>query len=295
MIIGYLTGRLKILPGGSSDVLSRFVFMVAMPSLIFIAVSRVTIAAFFDWPFLATLGGGMMIMFILGMIVSKQIFKAQMTIVGFHGLASMFSSTAYIGLPLILTLFGDEGLVYGIIGAVITGVIFAPITIVIAEFDRDSDRRQQLWKPFFAALTKPPIIATGAGLVVSASGLVLPGALVSLFETIGDAFVPCALFAAGLFIAECTVRSSSKEVGWLVFAKLILHPLITWWLAFHVFSLSGIAPTIAVIQAALPLGVPVFVMAQHYGTFVAQSSAVIAWSTAISIFTLSILLGFLHY
>ena len=85
------------------------------------------------------------------------------------------------------------------------------------------------------------------------------------------------------------MRSSTTEVGWLVFAKLIVHPLITWWLAYHVFELEGILPAIAVIQAALPSGVPVFVLAQQYKTFVPQSSAAIAWSTALSVLTLPIL------
>ena len=75
--------------------------------------------------------------------------------------------------------------------------------------------------------------------------------------------------------------------------KLALHPLITWWLAYHVFQLEGILPAIAVLQAALPSGVPVFVLAQQYGTFIARSNAVIFISTALSIFTLSGLLVFL--
>ena len=46
----------------------------------------------------------------------------------------------------------------------------------------------------------------------------------------------------------------------------------------------------AVIQAALPTGVPVFVVAQRYGTYVERSAAVVVVSTAISAFTLSALL-----
>jgi predicted permease len=71
-----------------------------------------------------------------------------------------------------------------------------------------------------------------------------------------------------------------------------LHPLITWWLAYHVFALQGILPEIAVLQAALPTGVPVFVLAQQYNTFVTRSSAAIVISTAASVVTLSALLFF---
>jgi malonate transporter len=138
-------------------------------------------------------------------------------------------------------------------------------------------------------LTRPPIIAVVAGLGVSASGIAVPVTVSSFFALLGGAFVPCALFAAGLFIAGCSIRGASVEISWLVGAKLILHPLITWWLAFHVFELSILYATVAVIQAALPSGVPVFVLAQQYQTFVTRSSAVIAISTAISVLTVSAL------
>ena len=76
-------------------------------------------------------------------------------------------------------------------------------------------------------------------------------------------------------------------------AKLLLHPLITWWLAYEVFELEGILPAVAVIQAALPTGVPVFILAQQYKSFMFRSSSAIAISTALSVVTLTLLLLFL--
>ena len=90
------------------------------------------------------------------------------------------------------------------------------------------------------------------------------------------------------------MQGATTEIGWLVVAKLLVHPAITWWLAYHVFELEGILPAIAVIQAALPSGVPVFVLAQHYKTFVSRSSAAIVVSTALSVLTLTGLLVFLR-
>jgi malonate transporter len=90
-------------------------------------------------------------------------------------------------------------------------------------------------------------------------------------------------------VARCSVRGASLEISWLVGVKLLVHPLITWWLAFHVFELNPLLATVAVIQASLPCGLPVFVLAQQYGTFTTRSSAVIAISTALSLVTVSAL------
>ena len=290
MVAGYLAGRAKVLPASSSAVLSRFVFAVSLPALIFVSLSRIPVGEFFDWSYLSALGGGMLAVFCMGFVVARLAFADTLTANGLHGLTAMFSSTAYIGLPLVLTVYGDAALVPGIIGAVITGVVFAPIAIVLAEVDRGRAGQGDFWAPLVAVLTSPPILATAAGLAVSAAGVLLPAPVVAFFELLGGAFVPCALFAAGLFIAGCNVRGATVEIGWLVSAKLFVHPLITWWLAYHVFDLEGILPAIAVIQAALPSGVPVFVLAQQYKTFVTRSSATIALSTALSVVTLSLLL-----
>ena len=290
---GYLAARFKLLPDAASQVLGRFVFAIALPALIFSSLSRISVAEFFNWQYIGALGGGMLIMFCIGMLVARIAFPGRLTALALHGLTAMYSSTAYVGLPLILTVFGDDARAPGIIGAIITGLVFSPLAILIAEYDRGRNGKDRFWSPLMAVLARPPIIAVVAGLGVSASGIAVPVSVTSFFALLGGAFVPCALFAAGLFIAGCSIRGASTEISWLVGAKLILHPLITWWLAFHVFELSSLYAKVAVIQAALPSGVPVFVLAQQYQTFVTRSSAVIAISTAASVVTVSALFVFL--
>ena len=58
MLAGYLAGRVKLLPENGSMVISRFVFLVAMPAFIFISLARIPVEDFFNWPYLAVLGGG---------------------------------------------------------------------------------------------------------------------------------------------------------------------------------------------------------------------------------------------
>ena len=283
MLAGYLVGKFKLLPENASKVISRFVFLVAMPAFIFISLAGIPLEDFFNWPYLAALGGGMLAIFVLGIIVSRYAFKDRLTENSLHAL------TAYIGLPLILIVFGEAGLVPGIIGAVITGAVFMPLAIILAEIDRGHRGRKVIASSALAVIRSPLLVATVAGLLSSASGINIAAPVTTFFELLGDAFIPCALFSAGLFISQCSVKGEVKEISWLVSVKLLLHPLITWWLAFYVFDLEGILPVIVVLQAALPSGVPVFVLAQHYETFVTQSSAVIVVSTVASMLTLPVL------
>lgn len=289
MVSGFVAARSQLLPAAAAEVLSRFVYVIALPALIFTSLSRISVAQFFDWQYIAVLGGGMLILFVIGLLVARMAFPGSLSNNALAGLATMYSSTAYIGLPLLLTLYGDAARIPGIIGAIITGLVFSPLAIMLIEIDRSRSGRARFTAPLLAVISRPPVIAVVLGLCVSASGLDLPLPLLSFFALLGGAFVPCALFAAGLFIASCSIRGASGEIGWLVFAKLLLHPLITWWLGFHVFELDPLFASAAVIQASLPCGVPVFVLAQHYGCYVARSSAAIALSTALSLVTVPIL------
>lgn len=295
MLAGYLAGRTRLMSDTNSEVLNRFVFNVSFPALVFISLAKVNVEEFFNWPFLGALGGGMLATFAISFLVARVFFPGSLTALGLHGLTAMFSSTAYIGLPLILVAFGNDALVPGIIGAVITGVLFLPIAIVLAEIDKGRSSGNLVLAPALSVMRNPVLIATVAGLAASALGIAIPKPANVFCDLLGGAFVPCALFSAGLFMVGCTVKGEATEITWLVFAKLALHPLITWWLAYHVFELDGILPAVAVLQAALPTGVPVFIVAQQYGVFVARSNATIVISTALSVATLSALLIVLGY
>lgn len=290
MLSGYLAGKFRLLPEGGSEVLSRFVFLIAMPAFIFVSLATIPLEAFFNWSYLAALGGGMFAIFAFSLLLAIYLFPGGLAAHSLHALTAMFSSTAYIGLPIILIVFGEDGLVPGIIGAVITGAVFMPLAIILIEIGRGNSRRRILTASMLALIRNPLLLATIAGLGVSAVRIALPIPLAAFCELLGDAFIPCALFSAGLFISGCSVKGEVREISWLVMVKLILHPLVTWWLAYHVFELEGILPAIAVLQAALPSGVPVFVLAQHYQTFVTRSSAVIALSTILSLLSLPALL-----
>ena len=293
LLAGYFAGRSGLFGETSSAVLNRFVFVVSLPALVFVSLSRVTVDQFFNWAFLGALGGGMLATLLVSVAVARVAFPGGLAQLGLHGLTAMYSSTGYIGLPILLIAFGNDALVPGIIGAVITGAVFLPLAIILVEIGMGDEPQAFNLKPLINVARTPVFMATAAGLLVSASGFDLPKPVATFCDLLGGAFTPCALFSAGLFMVNCSVKGDGREISWLVLLKLAIHPLITWWLAYHVFELDGILPAVAVIQAALPCGVPVFVLAQQYQVFVARANAAVVISTALSVVTLSILLSVL--
>ncbi len=291
MLAGYVAGRSGLLGEASSEALNRFVYYVALPALFFVSLSRSGTGDTLNWSFIAALGGGFVATFLIAMAVAAFVFPNRLGALGLHGLSAIFSNTGYMGIPLLITAFGEPGKLTAIIGTVMTGAIIMPIGIAIIELDlgRGAGPRAVVTRVFTAVARNPLVLSAGAGLLVSLLALPLPQPVATFCDIVGAAAGPCALFSIGLFMVGRSLRAGLGEVGWLVILKLAVQPAITWWLAFEVFSMPPDLAASAVILAALPTGALVFVLAQQYGIYVQRVTSVILISTVVSVVTLSAL------
>ena len=102
-----------------------------------------------------------------------------------------------------------------------------------------------------------------------------------------NAAAPCALFALGVTVALRPMQRIPLEVPFTIFVKLLLHPAAVLLL----LSLLGpFDPTwvyTAVLMAALPPALNVFIMARQYDTWVAQASGSVLFGTFVSVVTLT--------
>ena len=291
MFAGYLAGRFRLLGSASSEALNGFVYFVALPALFFISMARVEIAEVFHGPFLAAFGGGLLGSFVLTLLVGVVAFPNRLAALGLHGLSAVFSNTGYLGIPLLLTTFGEPGKLPGIISTVMMGTVVMALGIVLIEIDlgRGGSPLRILRNVALGVLRSPLVLSAAAGLLVSRAGATVPAALATFCDILGAAASPCALFAIGLFLVGRSFTAGMGEVGWLVTVKLILQPALTWWLAYRVLTMEPVWAASAVIQAALPTGALIFVLAQQYGIYVQRSTAAIMISTVLSVLSLSVL------
>jgi predicted permease len=133
----------------------------------------------------------------------------------------------------------------------------------------------------------PFIIATVLGVASAAVHFEPPVALDRLMQFLQNAAAPCALFVLGVTVALRPVQKMPWEVPFTITAKLIVHPLVV----LTLLSLLGpFNPTwvyTAVLMAALPPALNVFIMARQYDTWVAQASGSVLFGTFVSVVTLT--------
>ena len=295
VLAGYLGGRTKLLGEASSEALNRFVYYVALPALFFASMARVPIAVIFDWPFLAAYSGGVLVTALLAVAVARFIFPNRLAALGLHGLAAAFGNTGYMGIPLLVTAFGEAAVLPAIIATVLNGAVVMAIGIMIVELDlsRGGGPLRILADVFRGVARSPLVLSALAGIAVSSLGLPLPPALATFCDILGAAAAPCALFAIGLFMVGRSITAGAGEVAWVVALKLVVQPLVTWGLAVPLLAMDRMWAASVVTLAALPTGTLVFVLAQQYGIYTQRATAAILVSTVLSVVTLSLLFAWL--
>lgn len=134
------------------------------------------------------------------------------------------------------------------------------------------------------------VIAALLGAVAAAVSLELALPVRRLLDYLSRAALPCALFAIGVTVALRPLRSFGPEFPFIIFCKMILHPV----LVLLVLNLmGGIEPLwigTAVLMAAMPSAASVYVLAAKTDAYVDGASNAILVSTAVSLFTVTFLL-----
>jgi malonate transporter len=288
ILTGYFSGRIKLLGPDSSDALNKFCYWFALPPVLFLGPARVPLDQVFNLPFIATFMGGVAITWLIALVVGVIAFRDRPAVVALALLSGTFSNAGYMGIPLFLAAFGPEGVLPAVISTVSYTLLLVATTVIIVEADLagQGGAIRAFGKVLKGLATSPLIVAPLSGLAFNVSGLPMPKPLSNFGELLGAAAGPAALFALGLFLSTRSLRTlvggkKLAEVGWLVYVKLIIQPLATWWLAGY-FGLDAFWRGSAVILASLPTAALCFVLAQQYKQFVERASATILISTVLS-------------
>lgn len=294
ILAGYLSRYFNLLDGTSSEALNRFVYYIALPPLLFLSTARVPLQEMLNWPFIAAYLAGLALTLVIAIGGAWLLFSQRdLATLTLHGMAAIFANTVYMGIPLFLAAFGPQRTTPILVAALVSNLVLIAAVIICVEFSQSSGGHYgKIFKDVGGALVRSPIlIPLLLGLLASGVRLWIPKPIENFLSLLAGTTGPAALFALGLSLYGHSFSADVKEVAWLVFVKLLLNPLITWWLVNYVIVLDGFWASSAVLIAAIPTGALVFVFAQRYGVYVQRSAAVVMTTTMLSIITLSALLA----
>lgn len=294
---GWGARRAGVLGPHATTELNRFVVYLALPALLFDIVAHARWADIWQPGFIAAFGLGSCLIF--GATVVLRLRRPRhLADAVIDGLNAGYANTGFVGFPLALVALGPGALAPTLVATIITVCVLFVIAIVLIEVGLQTEVRRShlLLKVGGALLRNPLLVAPVLGALVPLTGLGIPGPVETFFKLLGGAASPCALVALGLFLAA-ERAGSDRDTGstvFLVAAKLVLQPALTWVLAALVFRLSPLLTHTAVLLAALPTGTGPFMLAEFYDREADVTCNAILVSTVLSVLTVSGYLAFVH-
>jgi hypothetical protein len=164
----------------------------------------------------------------------------------------MFNNCGNMGLPLALLAFGEANLPAAVAMFVTSNLLHFTLGTYLVRHDAH----------YGHLLRSPMVIATAAGVALSALGVGLPGWIGVAVEMLGDVAVPLMLFTLGVRMTAVTL--GDWHVG---LAGAVVRPLAGLAIAVPLGRLLGLAPTpyaMLVLFASLPPAVLNFLLADQY-------------------------------
>jgi len=143
--------------------------------------------------------------------------------------------------------------------------------------------RRIVWR----VATHPFNVATAIGIAASYLHVQLPQPVDQVVTWLSGAAAPCALFILGVTVALRPLRKVPGEVPALVFIKLLLHPLLVWVVLSAVGDFGQTWTYAAIVMAALPPALNIFVISTQYNVGVERASACVLLGTLVSMLTLT--------
>jgi malonate transporter and related proteins len=291
VLLGYALTRWGRWPKPVGDALTRFVFSVAVPALLFRLMSDLSRLPPVDARLLIAYFGACLAVFLLARVIAARAFGLDGVGQSVFALGGIFSNTVLLGLPLAKVSLGDQSLPAISLVLVFNALLLWTLVTVSVEWAR---HRALSWSGYVqsakAVLANPVVASILVGTAWGLVGLPLPTMIDETLRLIGEAAVPLSLIALGMGLAEYGVREGWRVSAAMTLLKLAVQPAVVWLLA-RALLLPPIETQAIVLLAALPVGANVYLMSRQFGTLGGPVAASLVVSTALAAVTTPLILA----
>ncbi len=288
--LGYWAGRSRFFSEEATAYLTKFVFYFALSAMLFRFSATLSLRDVFDTSFVLAYFSGTLAVYVIATFVAIiRRLPAEQTAI--EAQCAVIGNVGFLGLPMLALLMGEAAIGPIMLVLAVDLLFFGSLVVIVITGSRDGRVSPAILKTVGAGLLRNPMIVSMVlGFLWSALTLPIPQPMNEFLTILGGAATPGALFAIGASLASKSAERI-EVAGWLSFCKLVLHPISVAIAAIWVFDIASYPAAVMIAAAALPVAGNVYIIAQHYGVAPQRVSASILISTAISIVTVSLVIG----
>lgn len=288
--VGFWAGKSRFFTEEATAYLTKFVFYFALSAMLFRFSSNLSLADLLKWDFVFAYLGATVSIYLLATCVSLWR-KKPLAEAAIEAQCAVIGNVGFLGIPMLALLMGEGAVGHVMMVLAVDLLVFGSIVVMVIVGSRDGRMHIGILRTLALGLVKNPmIVSIIIGLVWAAWEIPIPAPMNEFMSMLGSAATPGALFAIGASLASKSAERI-ETAAWLSFCKLILHPLAVSYFALIVFPVDPYAAAVMIAASALPVAGNIYMIAQHYKVAPQRISASILISTAVSIFTVSLVIA----
>ena len=279
--VGFFVGRYQLLGEHAPYVLSRLVFFVLTPSLLFTILAEADVQVLFSSRLVVSALAAIAC-FTVFALVALLLFRRKLPEVVIGSLASGYVNANNIGIPVAAYVIGDA--TYSAPVVLVQLLVFAPIGLAL--LGGSVSGRFSVGSVLLQTVRNPLIIASALGVLVAVSGVELPAFVFEPFHLLGAGAVGVLLVNFGISLSGSRLLeagSNRRDVVLATFLKVLAMPVIAYVIARFGFGMQGHELFAIVVLAALPTAQNVFNYAQRYERGVVLARDTILLTTVLCI------------
>lgn len=290
---GFALVRWAAWPRAVSDGLTRVVFNLALPAMLFLTLSDFSRLPPVDARLLLAFFGGTLVVFVLARGVARLFFRLDGVSGSIFALGCIFSNNAMLGLPLARATLGEAAIPsVALVLAFNALTLWTLVTVSIEWALHGELSARGFAKTLGLVLRNPLIIAIIAGVLFGFTGLSLPRPFVEPIDLLAQAATPLSLLVLGMGLAEYRIREGLLQSLAVCLLKLLVLPLVVWVIA-GLLHLPLLETQVVVLLSSMAMGVNVYLMSRQFKAFEGPTAAAMVLSTVLSAAVTPLILTFI--
>ena len=295
--LGYVFTRQGVFAKADMQVFGKFTINLALPALLFNALSQRRIGEILNGHYLLAYALGSLAVALGGLFWARKVKGHTLSYSSMMAMGMSCPNSGFVGYPIMLLTLGPVAGVALALNMVVENLLVIPFLLAVADAQGGpSGQWKQVIVQTLKNLAKNPMIwGIAGGFVFSWFDLALSAPLARTVNLFAQASAVLSLFVIGGSLVGLKVEGLKGTVTQITFGKLFLHPLSMFLVLSFVMPVADPAlRSAALLSGALPMLGIFTILNQRHGHG-AISAAALLVTTVVSFFTLSALLWVLQH
>ena len=281
--LGYIFKRINLINENFISTANKFVYMAAITAYLFRSTAMTNFHEIMDLKFILFITAATSLSFLSVWLIAELLFKDKSS-VGTFVQGSFRGNFAFIGIPMVISILGNEGAAKTSLVIMFVIPIYNILSVFILSIRSSKKKKLKIKRILMDVLKNPLIISIMFGIVFSLLNIKVPYLLDKPLESLGSISTPLALIVIG---GSFSFRSAGTKLRPALLAALLKTTIVPSVVIFFAVlsGLRGGDLIIIFVMAAAPTAISSYILSVIMDGDSDLAAIIIIFSTIITAFT----------